>query len=485
MVGWVMSLLAGWLAGVAWAEAPPEPAELEPVVPVEAGPPELVEAVSSELIEATLDNGLRVTIVSDPKLRLEAVVTRVGVGSAHEQADQHGLAHLVEHLMFAGTERFPREAWWDLQDSLGADSNAWTGPDDTTYHTVIPTGGVGTLLEMEADRMVGFRVRSEELDRERGVVLDELRLRYGLEPRARLRNELQTQLLAEHPYGRPVGGDASSLEAVEVADVQDFHRQHYGARNIHLVLVGPLEARALLARIEDLYAELHPGQKPPNPPAIATASMPSRVRVGEETIRMRENGLVWPLPPNRICADEAVEGCEQTYWAGMIMLALLRGEGSSSIQSRLARTIGHGVPVYVDLWQAEQGGLVTIYARRHRRIPLFLYHVGALFGALGGIVVPMQAQPTHGRLQRAVQGADTSWIDVVTIDQVRATVMRQELAQSWDPLQRALSIAAGTDRGATELEERLRGLSGVSPEVVLDLYRDWLVETPGVKLHVR
>jgi len=472
-----LCIYAGTLLAAAWAQ---EPAG----VVVHAAPPPA--ETSAGLLEAELSNGLRVTIVSDPMLTHEAVVIRVGVGSAHEAADEHGLAHMVEHLMFAGTERYPREAWWDLQDGLGATSNAFTRRDDTTYHTVLPPLGVGTVLEMEADRLANFDVQHEQLERERGVVLDELRLRYGMEPHARLGVRLQRELLGEHPYGRPVGGEAAAVDALDIAAVTAFHERHYGARNVHLVLVGPLAAVPLLLRIEALYGALPAGQRPTPPPPLAAIDMARRIDVGDPTLRTRENGLVWQLPPDRICAEgEDRSDCDQAYWAGQIMLALLRGEGSATIQVRMARIIGGGVPVTLDVWRSDQGGLVTLYARRHRGVPLAMYQFGAIMGALVGVVLPIKGQPTFYRMETAVRGADTDWIDEQAIDEVRASVRRHELARSWDPLARALAIAAGTERGATELSERLDGLEAVSASAVLQLYQDWFLDVPGVRVHVR
>jgi predicted Zn-dependent peptidase len=443
-------------------------------------------ATVPERLEATLDNGLVITVVADPILARQVLVHRVGVGSAHEGVGEHGLAHLVEHMMFQGTEAVPEQRWWQLRDDHGAELNAFTGFDATTYYSVVPTEAVVDLVAMEQDRFAHFEVEATELDREVGVVLDELRFRRSLEPRPRVRAATRELLLEGHPYGRAIAGDPSSLEALSTQAVEDFQQRHYGAVNLRLVAVGPLDAAALLALLCEHYSELPRGAVPPAPSAVTDLPLPRRLTHRDPGLRTRENGVAWAIPPTQRCptGDEG-QACVQAYWSRLVLLSSFDDGGASAVATRLRTSLGWYAPVHIESWSGEQGGLVTVYARRAN--PAFVWgrNFAMVVAASRGIVMRPYYQPSHALIQRAVREGERGWIDEHSAERAYKSVLRQSYEARWDPLARALAIAGdplGRDPGHPGAAE---GLAEVQVAELLDLYEAWFVQREGVMVHVR
>ncbi|MBM4369075.1 MAG: insulinase family protein, partial [Deltaproteobacteria bacterium] len=222
-------------------------------------------ATEGGLLETTLESGLRVVIVGDPVLRTTAIAHRVHAGAALDPDGKEGTAHLVEHLLFeaadsAGTfsERVDAEGGW---------ANAWTSYDDTLYLTSVLPTELRAALALEGQRMTR-PLDASALDQERAVVADELRLRAGLEPGARLVSGLHGALAAGHPYGRPLGGDDASLAAIGAADVTAYFEAHYGGSTMQLVIVGPHDPRDVLPVVKTAYAGLRADAASPPPPRL-------------------------------------------------------------------------------------------------------------------------------------------------------------------------------------------------------------------------
>jgi zinc protease len=178
----------------------------------------------------------------------------VDAGSIQEDEDQLGVAHLLEHMAFAGTQQFPGDSVWRFFErigmSIGADVNATTGFDDTIYQVTIPTDDtvlLGQGIELLSDWVRGLAFDSLMLARERKVVLEEHRS--GLGPQRRALERTIDLLLAGSPYPArlPIGAP-ELIGGVAMGPVQRFYRDWYRPERIAVVIVGDVD----VARIERL-----------------------------------------------------------------------------------------------------------------------------------------------------------------------------------------------------------------------------------------
>ena len=410
-------------------------------------------AAEEALVDTVLANGLRVTVVADPRLTEAAVVHRVDVGSAHEGPEEEGLAHLVEHMLFEGTAEHSGDVWDAFLYDLGATANATTTWDETTYYTTVPPEGLVELLDLEAERFRAPLIDEELLAIERQVVADELRLRGGIDPSARLVARIRARLMPQHPYGRPIGGTEDSVLGQSRDNVEAFHARHYVASNMHVVIVGPQDADEVLAVVSARYADLGRGE--PTPAVASVELVERRTRVREPGTSERLVGVVWELPGFETCPEdeEGREPCIQGYVGDELAVALLESAGADYIGELLSQETLLHTPVTIASWRGEGGGFLAVFAPRRRAASIAAWNVAwtscTTCGACAGVYVkpPLRKNPS-GRLVRrmATQGSRV-WITDEAIERARTELLMAEYATAWDATARALAVADRVSHG--------------------------------------
>ena len=198
----------------------------------------------------TLDNGL--TVVAEQRGLGPVVFAGIvyGVGSRDERPGLTGISHLLEHMMFKGTEKYGKGDVAALVERNGGELNAFTSEDVTMYYEVFARDRWELALEIEAERMVNLRVDSAELESERAVVLEE-RVMYLDIPSIELGDELAAAAFRESPYRWPIIGWESDIRAIMRDDLLAHYERFYAPENAALIVVGdvtPQEAFAAAAR---------------------------------------------------------------------------------------------------------------------------------------------------------------------------------------------------------------------------------------------
>jgi zinc protease len=198
-------------------------------------------AVSIEgVTEYRLPNGLKLLTIPDPSADTITVHIVYLVGSRHEGYGEKGMAHLLEHLLFKGSAKFP-----DVKGELtrrGARWNGTTSNDRTTYFETFSATpeNLEWAIAMEADRMVNSRVSRADLDSEMTVVRNEFELGEN-NAGSVLFQRMQQLAFAWHNYGNPVIGQRADIEKVPIEKLQAFYRQWYQPDNAVLLLAGRFE----------------------------------------------------------------------------------------------------------------------------------------------------------------------------------------------------------------------------------------------------
>ncbi|MFE1286401.1 M16 family metallopeptidase [Streptomyces sp. NPDC058751] len=206
-----------------------------------------------------LPNGLRLLVepLPDHGRGLASVAMTVAVGGDDDPAGQHGMAHLVEHLMF------PRAGEDDARDShvarvegAGGVCNAETHRDHTVFHTTVPAGMLPDVLEWEARRLLTFAPTEAVLRTEADVIAEEIR---GASACGRV---WDTALETLHPGSRDSFGTPEDLAAVTAADATAFFRRHYRAGAMVLSVAGDVDAERVAASADVLFGGLPAGGAP-------------------------------------------------------------------------------------------------------------------------------------------------------------------------------------------------------------------------------
>ncbi len=222
----------------------------------------------------TLENGLRyyVRANDEPRDRAELRLV-VDAGSVLEDDDQRGLAHLLEHMAFNGTRNFEKQELVHYLESVGMrfgpDVNAYTGFDETVYMLTLPTDSAGVLetgIRILEDWAHGVTLDSLEVEKERGVVIEEWR--QGRGAGSRMRDEQFPILFRGSRYAErlPIG-TLRSLQTASPAAARRFYRDWYRPDLMAVVAVGDFDADRVEALIRERFSAL--------PPAHAARERPS------------------------------------------------------------------------------------------------------------------------------------------------------------------------------------------------------------------
>jgi zinc protease len=174
----------------------------------------------------------------------------VGVGGRDEGPGERGFSHFVEHMLFKGTAT-RAQGFVDREvEGLGGRTNAGTSWDYTFYYVLLPAARATHAVELLADMAFNSRFDPAEIDRERDVIFEEVRLGQD-DARRFLGRRLYELAFGDHPYGRPVLGDEAAMRAANRERLLAYYKRHYVPENMTLVVIGavtPAEIRRAVAR---------------------------------------------------------------------------------------------------------------------------------------------------------------------------------------------------------------------------------------------
>ncbi|WP_457320889.1 M16 family metallopeptidase [Roseateles sp. P5_E11] len=293
----MMRVLDGWMPralGVALmslalgaAQAQPQPVpKAKPAVAAHAAgvaTPEKVRELGG-IEEYRLPNGLQLLLFPDATQTTTTVNITYRVGSRHEAPGEYGMAHLLEHMLFKGTERQK-----DIPGAMalrGVKFNGTTTVDRTNYFASFNANAdtLAFLLDLEADRMVNSRVAKVDLDTEMSVVRNEFE-RGENQPFAVLNQRVNAAAFAWHPYGHATIGPKSDIENVPIEKLQAFYKRYYRPDNATLLIAGQFDKAATLALIAKHFgATPKPAAPIPQPYTVEPA------QDGERTVVVRRVG---------------------------------------------------------------------------------------------------------------------------------------------------------------------------------------------------
>jgi zinc protease len=238
------------------------------------------------ITEYRLENGLRVLLFPDPSKPTVTVNVTYLVGSRHESYGETGMAHLLEHMVFKGTDRHP-DIWASLT-AHGAQFNGSTDWDRTNYFEVLQASdeNLQWALDMEADRMVNSHIAKKDLDKEMTVVRNEFESGEN-NPGRILMQRTMAAAFEWHNYGKTTIGARSDIENVPIENLQAFYRKYYQPDDAMLVVAGKFDTPKTLNWIAQYFAVI------PKParvlPKIYTLEP---TQDGERTVTVRRVGDV-------------------------------------------------------------------------------------------------------------------------------------------------------------------------------------------------
>jgi predicted Zn-dependent peptidase len=296
----------------------------------------------------TLDSGVRVITERVPGVRSVALGFLLDTGSVVERPEQAGISHLLEHMLFRGTERYGSEQIDQLFDEMGAEINAGTDKESTTLYTRVLDGHLERAFDVMADMV--WRPRFGELEAEKHVVLEEIAM-YEDDPQDRVFDLAGRAVFGTHPLGRPVIGSAEAVAAVDRDDLLAFHAERYRPGSIVIAAAGSIDHDALL----ELVTRAQPG-------AEQGAGAAARPRLQSPEFARRAEFLEKDTEQYHVCIGGAgIARDDERRFALRVLEGILGGTSSSRLfqEVRERRGLAYSVFCYSNLFAGT--GEVGIY----------------------------------------------------------------------------------------------------------------------------
>ena len=222
------------------------------------------------VFQDTLSNGLRVIVKPDHRSPVAAVMVWYRAGSMDEVGGRTGVAHVLEHMMFQGTETLAPGEYAKRIAATGGRSNAFTSSDYTGYLQELHSSELELAIKLEADRMHNLLLREVEFNNELRVVMEERRQRVDDNPSGLLMEQLAATMYLSHPYRTPIVGWMNDLEHLTLEDAADWYRRWYVPNNAALVVAGDVDPAEVVLLSEKYFgpikSRLLPVRKPQEEP---------------------------------------------------------------------------------------------------------------------------------------------------------------------------------------------------------------------------
>lgn len=279
------------------------------------------EAVTS----FTLENGMEVVVIEDHRAPAVLQMVWYKAGAADEPAGLSGIAHVLEHLMFKGTETLEPGEFSAIVARHGGRDNAFTSYDQTAYFQRVPADQLELMMRLESDRMVNLRLSEADTLTERDVVLEERNQRVESDPGALFREQFGAVQYLNHPYGKPVIGWREELRALDRRDALRFYETYYAPNNAVLIISGDVTAD----KVRRLAAKYY-GSLPANPDLPERARPQEPRQMAERRVLFDDPRVGQPYMMRGYLAPERDSGAQKQA-AALTILADILGKGTASV----------------------------------------------------------------------------------------------------------------------------------------------------------
>lgn len=281
--------------------------------------------------ETTLQNGMKVIVAEDKRAPSAVHMVWYRSGAMDEQDGVSGVAHVLEHMMFKGTETLAPGEFNQRVAAVGGRDNAFTSLDYTAYFQQVPPSRLEEMMALEAERMSRLKITDEEFAREIEVVKEERRLRTDDKPRALVYEQLMATAFRSHPYRRPIIGWMNDLERMRADDARSWYRQWYTPNNAYLVVVGDVDHREVFAAAARQYGKLPALELPARREIVEPEQLGPRRAVVRAPAELAYVALAWPTPTLRD------PGADRDVYALQMLAAVLDGYDGARLSRNLVR----------------------------------------------------------------------------------------------------------------------------------------------------
>ncbi len=304
-----------------------------------------------DIRQVTLTSGVRLVTERMPTVRSVSVGFWIGTGSRDEQTEVAGASHFLEHLLFKGTERRTAAQIAGELEAVGGDVNAFTSKEYTCFHARCLDRDLPLAVDVVADMITSATVTADDVDAERAVVLEEIRMHRDA-PDDLVHSVFSEALYGAHPLGREVLGTAGTIRSVPRDDVFAYYRQRYVPENLVVAVAGNVEHDD----VHRLVAEALDGWEGPGP-------IPDRRLSGIERPAQAVGLCRRPTEQAHIClGGVAFARDDERRYAGRVLEQAMGGGMASRLFQEVRERRGLAYSVFSYLSMQAEVGYHAVYA---------------------------------------------------------------------------------------------------------------------------
>jgi zinc protease len=281
--------------------------------------------IADQVFETTLSNGMKVILIENHKAPVVTFQVWYRVGSRNESWGKTGLSHMMEHMMYKGTQTVGPEEYSRIIQKNGGDDNAFTSQDYTSFFVNISADRIQIPIELESDRMQNLIFREEDFRTEHMVVREERRLTTTDNPQSYLLEQTEAVAFLTSPYHWPVIGWEEDLARLTLDDVKAHHRLFYHPGNAFIVVAGDFRKDDILTKVEKAFGSI------PRKGALDQHRNSEAMQTGERRIIVKKEAEL----PCLLIAYHIPNLTHQDSYALEVIAALLSQGKSSRLYQNL------------------------------------------------------------------------------------------------------------------------------------------------------
>lgn len=294
-------------------------------------------------------SGLRLVVKKIDGLLSVSMGAIVGTGSCFETEKENGISHFIEHMMFKGTAKRNAFEISDAMDRIGAQVNAFTSKDITCYYAKSTSDHAGEAFEILADFVLGSVFPEEEMDREKGVVLEEISMTEDT-PDDLCLDVLAEAYFGKTGYGRPILGPAENVKGFSRKDLFAYIAERYAPENIVISFAGNIDPRCAEDLVQKYFEEKI--EKRAFDPRTKEISQSGGSLFKTKDIEQVHIAFAYP----------SLKREDKMMDAALVMNTILGGGMSSRLFQKVREQMGLAYTVYSYISSFTEGGLLTVYA---------------------------------------------------------------------------------------------------------------------------
>ena len=299
-------------------------------------------------IEVTkLENGITVALNHMPHLETVAFGTWVKAGARNELVDEHGIAHLLEHMAFKGTKKRSARDIVEEIENVGGDINAATSVETTAYHARMLADDIELGMDVLHDILKNSLFEPDEMQREKHVILQEIGAAHD-QPDDLVFDLFQDAAYGGQPIGRPILGTPETVTGFTRKNLNSYLSKHYRGPNMVIAAAGKIDSTKLLTRVEELYGDYDN--------KLTDAAEPAHY-IGGQSLVDRET-----TETQIVLGFEGRAYQAKDFYASQLLSMILGGGMSSRLFQEIREKRGYCYSVYAFHWGFSDTGIFGINA---------------------------------------------------------------------------------------------------------------------------